>query len=352
MTVPGLSSSNLTYTVKHSLLGGCPPVTNAPLWPTPNFTTEGDFLCWETAMRTVFNPLTGMVESTPGVEVDTVNFGAFNGTSLGLIVPYWQVHGFVEGVDIFCAPFDWRLASSGLERFFTRLQALVEHAYTLNDNRTVDLLAVSFGPQVALSFLHRMTPEWKAKYIRWFVAESPLWSGSPSAVLAESAGYRPYPNASTGEIDFLRMISASTHSTLWIFPREGTSNTTWTDTEPIVSTPSRKYMSGNLSTLLEDLGFEERARSLAPIMADPDLHDFAAPGVDTVVVYGTEVPTAGSMIFSQDFDRNPRKVPPMPQIINDPQGGDSLVNVRSSLRSLYAWPAAQRASGHQLLHKV
>ena len=39
-----------------------------------------------------------------------------------------------------------------------------------------------YFPQVTLSFLHAMTPEWRDKHIHWFIAESPLWSGSPSYV--------------------------------------------------------------------------------------------------------------------------------------------------------------------------
>jgi hypothetical protein len=42
----------------------------------------------------------------------------------------------------------------------------------------VNLLAISEGPLVTLGFLHRMLPAWKAKYINWFIANSPVWSGS------------------------------------------------------------------------------------------------------------------------------------------------------------------------------
>ena len=33
-----------------------------------------------------------------------------------------------------------------------------------------------------------MTPAWKAKYIRLFVAESPVWSGTPQTLLTYICG--------------------------------------------------------------------------------------------------------------------------------------------------------------------
>jgi hypothetical protein len=82
----------------------------------------------------------------------------------------------------------------------------IENVHKSTRNR-VSLLSVSFGPQVgtficlpyrivffissirrgpslltlqiALSFLHRMTPSWRSKHVAWFIAESPAWSGTP-----------------------------------------------------------------------------------------------------------------------------------------------------------------------------
>ncbi|EGD80384.1 hypothetical protein PTSG_10636 [Salpingoeca rosetta] len=100
----------------------------------------------------------------------------------------------------------------------------VEHAYETNGQRKVTLLAVSYGPQFALSFLHRQSQAWKDKYIHWFIAESPVWSGAPATVLAVTSGYdTTSPNA----LLFTRQVSIETASDFWLFPRAGATNSTW-----------------------------------------------------------------------------------------------------------------------------
>ena len=72
---------------------------------------------------------------------------------------------------------------------------------SLTHSRAPILEHVQLRPQYTLSFLHRMTQEWKSKYIDWFVATSPVWSGSPAALSVFSTGYAgflpgaPVPNA-------------------------------------------------------------------------------------------------------------------------------------------------------------
>ena len=102
----------------------------------------------------------------------------------------------------------------------------VEHAYEANNKTKVSLVAVSYGPQFALSFLHAKSQQWKDKYIRWFVAESPVWSGTPSTLLAFSAGYDPTTRDSQR---FTREVSVETMSDFWLFPRCGNQPGFWNE---------------------------------------------------------------------------------------------------------------------------
>jgi hypothetical protein len=45
----------------------------------------------------------------------------------------------------------------------------VEEMYERTNQSKVALWSYSFGPETTLSFLHRMTQEWKDKYISWYV---------------------------------------------------------------------------------------------------------------------------------------------------------------------------------------
>lgn len=298
-----------------------------------------------------YNHKANTVTSVPGYDVSTVAWPYFNSSSLGIVLAYWQQLGYTEGKDIFSAPFDWRFPSIGLTGFYQHLQQLVEQVSASNDNLPVDLLAVSYGPQVTLGFLHRMTQTWKKRYIRWFIAESPVWSGSALPPSVFAAGYKSSPNDPEAEAEFTRMITTKVHSVMWLFPRPGNNSNAWSDDEAIVTTPSKTYVASNMTQLIADLGFEERAQSLLALQNEPDLHDFAAPGVNTFVAYGTGLQTPGSFVFTEDFVRNRSNVVALPKVINDPDGGDTLVPLRSSRRSLTFWPAAQRKLGVQFYSK-
>ena len=100
----------------------------------------------------------------------------------------------------------------------------IEHAYETNNQRKVSIMSVSYGPQLALSFLHTKSQQWKDKYIQWFIAESPVWSGCPSTLLAVAAGY---DTTSHGARKLTRDISVKTMADFWLFPRAGNTTTTW-----------------------------------------------------------------------------------------------------------------------------
>ena len=78
--------------------------------------------------------------------------------------------------------------AAGLGAFWVGAQAIqfltfagagqVETVYA-NTGARVNLVALSEGPQLVLSFLHRMSQAWKNKYVSYFVAASPVWSGCP-----------------------------------------------------------------------------------------------------------------------------------------------------------------------------
>ena len=56
--------------------------------------------------------------------------------------------------------------------------------------------------------------------------------------------------------------------------------------------------------------------------------------------------------YAQAFVPNATITPPLPVVVrNMSETGDTLVPLRSSLRSQYAWPAAQQAAGKKLIHK-
>lgn len=344
--IPGLTNSVLEYQ-----LVDAEPVPGHPacplnqdwqvLYPPPNGTNVNCFLA---NLAVVLNTTTQTFQAKRhGVNVRVVDFGGLDGLpALDFLIPYWEQLGYKVGQNLFGAPYDWRMPTSGrFGTFFTDLQKLVEHAYALN-NRRVVILAPSFGPQFGLGFLHRMTQEWKNQYIEWFVAESPVFSGVYVSLMDYISGEPPRYIAGLVRTEVQALPGAA-----WMFPRAGTNSTvSWTDQEPIITTPSRKYTAFDVAEIYAELNFTATA-DLKFVSTEPDLAEFAHPGVNTLVTYGYNVNTPGPFAFSKDFVAN--KMPPLPSYVN--VSGDGLVPVRSSLRGT-VWQADMDKAGFHLIHKA
>eukprot|EP00053_Salpingoeca_punica_P018176 m.177234 g.177234 ORF g.177234 m.177234 type:complete len:464 (-) comp17376_c0_seq1:167-1558(-) len=343
--VPGLTESKIQERTDHSPL---PSVCKQDFfWKTmwPSKVNDGnDFLCFMTKFSTFFDPAGPDYQNFPGVETRVLPGALGIEVPLQIVMPYVK-SGFKVGESFFVAPYDWRKPGFFVEDYFASLQEIVERAYAVSQGQRVTLLAVSFGPQYALAFLNSMSQEWKDKYIAWFVAESPLWSGAPETMSSFASGLSTSPA-------FIRYLSTSIDSLMWIFPRPGTSNDTFHDDEVIISTPSRNYTAFDAAQLVRDLGYENRVQSLQYMQnVEPVLNKFEAPGVDMLVTYGYGLGTPLTFVYEQDFVRNQSVLPPQPNdIINATETGDVFVPLRSSLRSLQ-WAGEQSRLKKQLLHR-
>ena len=273
-----------------------------------------------------------------------MDFGGVDGVPLmgAWIGTYLPLAGWRLSTDLFAAPFDWRLPSVAQATFFNSTQALVERASALNGGKKVVLWAFSFGPQYTLSFLHRMSPAWKERYIAAFVATSPVWSGAPSAMTSYVAGFAspglPIPSS------LVKQLARNSPSLVWSFPRAGTNRSiSWTRDDVLVATRSKNYTAFDFPELLGKLGVSDTAVAEFEYLAnETDLAGFAAPGCDTLVTYGVGTPTTSSLVFA-DKDVSKHLSPPTNITYED---GDGLVPTRSALRS-HGWAAA-----HAEMHKT
>mmetsp|Transcript_25044 Transcript_25044/g.65294 ORF Transcript_25044/g.65294 Transcript_25044/m.65294 type:complete len:285 (+) Transcript_25044:141-995(+) len=235
------------------------------------------------------------------------------------------------------------------------MRHLVENATALNPGQKVSIWAFSGGPQIAVSFLHRQTQVWKDTHVAWFAATSPVWGGVVEALAVYISGVvaaiPPGVVLNTTmklELEYLRGIARALPAALWYFPRVAANSTTgWLKDEPVVTTKSKTYTAVDTVEILTDLGLDAATiAGLEALTAEPDLGAFAAPGVNTVVTFGTGFPVPVALEYIDDLTRGGLTLPT--RITNET--GDNLVPRRSSLRSLQ-WGAAQRAAGKQLIHR-
>eukprot|EP00041_Stephanoeca_diplocostata_P006585 m.89443 g.89443 ORF g.89443 m.89443 type:complete len:218 (-) comp16438_c0_seq16:677-1330(-) len=88
---------------------------------------------------------------------------------------------------------------------------------------------------------------------------------------------------------FYRALCRGSPSVMWSFPRAGNNpNNTWTRDDVLITTKTKAYTAYDMKQLLEDLHLDASVLAqLAFLEQEPDLHGFAAPGVDTFVSYGS-----------------------------------------------------------------
>lgn len=246
----------------------------------------------------------------PGIHV--VNFGGLSGTADGAYVRYFMGSaGWIEGVNLFGAPYDWRLPSAGLAQYYSALQTLIEQASDSAGGARVTLMTPSYGSGVALGFLHRMSRQWKDARIAWFIASAPIWGGTTIAseelVAPQTGALGPASWAAKLE----RVVAATIPAVYWMAPRPGLPTTgCFGPSEMLVRTPSRNYSAYNLSELYTDVGLRSKLDEYKCLLEDPDLADFAPPFVDTFVAYGGGVATPLTVTYEHDFDgRAPGETP-------------------------------------------
>lgn len=302
-------------------------------------------------MQVVFNQTTKVYQEPTGIETRVPSFGSFD--NFGAAGVYYTQNltsaGYVPGQTLFAAPFDWRLPGFNQTAvLYPALQGLVEKVSAMNNGSKVVLMALSYGPQIVLSFLHRMTVAWKSQYIKWFVANSPVWSGAPVNMFLMIEGLNL---TQTSPLWLGRDIILDIGGTLWLLPRNGTNATvTWLNDEVIISTPTRRYGAADMPRLLRDQGRSELAKAVEYVYADADLAQFAHPGVNTLVTYGYNLSTTATADFAEDFspDQGDHFVPTVSSF--NTTSGDGVVPLRSSLRST-VWGAEMAAAGYRLIHQ-
>ena len=147
--------------------------------------------CWVDNLRLVYDNKTRTTSNSPGVEILIKGFGQTNTLEYLDTVPlsptsYFapivealvKESGYVRGVNIRGAPYDWRKAPNEFGEYYANLTKLVEDSYYANNNTKVILVAHSMGNPTALYWLNRIvSPDWKSKFIRSFVSLAGAWAG-------------------------------------------------------------------------------------------------------------------------------------------------------------------------------
>jgi len=319
-------------------------------------------VCWADNARLLYDPVKNELTSQEGVDVFIQDYG--RSTSIQCVDPslckqtvVWKdfvesfkAKGYVEGKNMFAAPYDWRAGWCNEDVFdgqsnvradgrlkcnsmaianWAKLKALIEEIYNTTGGRRVHLIGHSMGAPYANAFLqHYVRQTWKDQYISSFITMGGVFGGSAQVleVILSSSDY-DIPFIPLPFYIHIRDAMRTILSTIQIVPQCVPS---WKNFV-LVHTPSYNYTACDMGKLFARMGglnsnvtvelFESEQRN------GESMNVLSAPGVRMFVLYSDQLTTISGYHYKVDNDFNVK-----PHAF-DYEAGDNTV-IRRSL----VWP--------------
>ena len=248
--------------------------------------------------------------TVPGVNITVPRFGEFYSVesldpslvfkeisqTLLKFKKHMQSLGYVDGVDLLSAGYDWRQVPSA--EWMDETASLIERAVKTTGRKVV-LVGHSMGCPFTYAFLKSLKREWAERNIDSFVAVAGPWAGAYKAANAFFVGFADYvPIAGYAYASLVRHMAS-----VWLLlPRAQGLGAN----ELLATTPSRNYTNAELEKLLSDAGMDHTAEKLAASSAifTKWSSDYSEPlNVPVVCLAGTGKSTPGTLVFDKDIER-------------------------------------------------
>uniref|UniRef100_A0A383V969 Lecithin:cholesterol acyltransferase-domain-containing protein n=1 Tax=Tetradesmus obliquus TaxID=3088 RepID=A0A383V969_TETOB len=348
--VPGISGSQLDGTQTGT--NGCPQFSEPrQVWAEATWMKNLD--CFAHMLSVNYNATTKRFSNSTGTGLWAYQGGFPDGTDYMIWRTYysafWKLlttkYGYQLGVDLFAAPYDWRLSAGALDQVgeFDRMAERITAAVKQNCGQKAIILSHSMGVSVALSLLrlNRMQ-QWRSDNVQGLVqvggsfagAGASLWQTKLSGVM------NPYPALTNilgspqalGQLPVFPLEAAvykfglGMPSGLTLLPTgqaEGADHV-------LVQTPSRSYTVAQQKELLQDMGDDQSAELLDGVSAQVRslLAPGPMPGVETYCVYGANVPTPMTLLYRDDIAYRQPMQRPYDMITGPGDGSISLKSLR------------------------
>jgi len=284
--------------------------------------------CFVDNMRLVYNDTTKKTSNMDGVDTQIPGFGQtstieyFDSSGLafssyfGPIVKSLVTLGYVRGVNLRGAPYDFRRGPEEQGEYFTNLTKLVQDTYEQNNQTQVVLVTHSMGGPFALYWLHSQSADFKAKYIRSMINIAAPWGGAIKALRLMASG----DNIDVYVVSPIRVrpYQRSAPSTAFVMP----SQNFWKKDEVVIVAPTRNYTVYDYQEFFDDIQFSTGYQYW---LNSKDLvNELRPPEIEIHQIYGTQMPTPGVLLYDQ------RTFPDLQPVVL-PDNGDGTVNIRSLL---------------------
>jgi lysophospholipase III len=302
--------------------------------------------CFANNMQMSFNPASGVFSNAEGVETRPADFGGIKGVdyldrAAGIPVPLTGYYatiikalektGYTVGVDLYGAPYDWRVHTASLDSnvdsdgttWMAKVKDLIATAHK-NTGKKVNLVTHSMGGPTMLYFLNH-NPEFANEHVANFVPIAAPWMGAAKAIVAllygDNFGIAVGSLNLVSPLKFREIIRTYGGATYMTPDAALYGNQTFVTYEGV------EYQAHQIGALLRKIG----APSTADIWdaTQGELNALQRPDVPTYCLYGTGVPTEIAYVYTNtDMNKRPDAV--------DSNRGDGTVPLES-LRVCQAW---------------
>ena len=346
--IPGLLGSRLEVKLNRTSTVNwlCKRHTDGfePIWATASSILPLFVDCLVDNMKLFYDPLTGHAKPREGVIIRPEEFGSTQSVSsvmhnvpndsinqFRLLISKLEQLGYQENVNIFGAPFDWRLSPFDNPSFASQLKELID-SIKRKTGKPVVIISFSLGGLYALDFLYKQTQQWKDEHIKLLITLSTPWLGSINAVDSLLRGYHISMLSDVyGETKFIGN-ARSYSSVMAMMPHEVGFK------QNFVEVGDEQYRTNNYTDLFKKIGLNSLPQQIED--SQNFLNNFRSPQVDLLCIHASHEPTKEKIIYQSwtDFPNNPEIT------YGD---GDGTVN-RASLAGCLKW----KGQGKSLNYKV
>jgi hypothetical protein len=308
----------------------------------------GVFDCFSHNMKLQYDPGTHHYSNIPGVQSRPADFGGLRGIDYldymsgkpvtltgyyATVISNLESAGYVGGVDLYGAPYDWRVPSSALyerNEWYAQLKELILTARRNNQGKKVNLVTHSMGGPTIATFL-AANVTFAEENVANFIPIAAPWMGAAKAIIALL--YGDNFGIAIGDLNLisplkLREIIRTFGGATYMTPEQS-----FYGNQTFVTWEGKDYHAGELGALLEAFGAEGAATLWQA--TQHMLAELQAPSIPTTCLYGTGVPTEIAYSYaSSDKDTRPTAT--------DTNQGDGTVPLES-LRVCQDWKNAGAA---------
>jgi len=178
----------------------CPKtLKNEPLWVNERFVPPPMIGCLGEYIKVEWDEEKQIPRSREKTEVYTSDYGGLGSIKyidfgvlgkhfipdLITIIKRLESEGYQERVDLFGAPYDWRMNPLNMEEWMANTKKLIEDIYEQNNQQPVRMYGISAGCMAIHLLLTRAVDQaWKDKYIHEVLLHVPSIGGAGSAIIA------------------------------------------------------------------------------------------------------------------------------------------------------------------------